>query len=349
VVDQLRKYPSFSAVAHRISGKGLMKIDSFADGEMEAVVNSSIRGRDVVIFSSSSRNEPGIPVDTAKMELYHTIDAVKRAQDGKIIVFEPFVSCSRSDRAARRSSVGLWVHLKILSSLGVRQFITFQLHSDKSKSMLDPCVCLIDDIPALNLMQRYLCDVVIRDKDTLENVVRKTWAVCSVDAGGEAMARQFANTFLAPLVVCHKQRDYSTVNKVESINILSAEPVDGKSLWIVDDMIDTGGSIVKVVEALYQQHPAEINIITIHPVFSGQAVARLKALTDKGMLNRILVSDTVHCGAEICDALPNLRVVSSTELSANIIRTIETNEPMSDLLAKLHVEEYLSEGLSFGE
>ncbi|MDR1900612.1 MAG: ribose-phosphate pyrophosphokinase-like domain-containing protein, partial [Treponema sp.] len=218
------------------NGVELLKTDCFADGEIEVVVNNSIRGREVILFSSSARNEAGIGVDEAKIELYHAVDALKRSQAARIIVFEPFISCSRSDRTTRRSSVGLWVHVKILASLGMDHLVTYQLHSDKWKSMMDPVNCAMDDIPALTLLKRYLCDAYIRDMETLQKVVRPHWAFCSVDAGGEKIARGFADAFGAPLVVAHKQRNYAKRNTIESINILSAEPVEGKVLWIVDDM-----------------------------------------------------------------------------------------------------------------
>jgi ribose-phosphate pyrophosphokinase len=342
VVDYLTRFPSFASSAESINGIGTVQVDRFADGEMEAVVNSSVRGKDVVLFASCARNEAGIGVEEAKIELYHTIDALKRSQAGKIIVFEPFVSCSRSDRTARRSSVGLWVHLKTLASLGAEHFVTYQLHSDKSKSMLDPAICAIDDIPALTLLKRYLCDVYIQNMDTLEKRVRSQWAFCSVDAGGEKLARGFANAFGAPLVVAHKQRDYSRVNTIESINILSAEPLEGKVLWIIDDMVDTAGSVESLVRALAPHKPAEVNIAAVHAIFSPPAAERLTRLINEKLLNRIVVTDTVFCPDGVSGTgIPNLEVVPSTELSAKIISTITTNRSMSKLLQTFNAEKYL--------
>jgi ribose-phosphate pyrophosphokinase len=345
----LSKYPSFSPFADTINGVNVLGVDRFADGEMEAVVKSSIRGKDVILFTSCARNEAGIDVEEAKIELYHTIDALKRSQARKIIVFEPFVSCSRSDRTARRSSVGLWIHLKTLVNLGAGHIVTYQLHSDKSKSMLDPTVCAIDDIPALTLLKRYLCDVYIRNLDILENQVRSQWAFCSVDAGGEKLARDFANSFGAPLVVAHKQRDYSKANTIESVNILSADSLTGKALYIVDDMVDTAGSVESLVHALAPLKPAEVNIIAVHPIFSPPAAERLKRLVDKKLLNRIIVTDTVYCpecagggtspGSDI--TIPNLETVSSAELSARIINTITTNRPMGKLFRTFDARLYL--------
>jgi ribose-phosphate pyrophosphokinase len=342
VITCLSKYLSFAKITDQINGVDLLHTDSFADGEMEVTVNTSIRGKDVILFTSCARNEAGISVDEAKIELYHAIDALKRSQANKIMVFEPFISCSRSDRTTRRSSVGLWVHLKTLFSLGARHIITFQLHSDKSKTMIDPEICAIDDIPALNLLKRYICDTYIQSLENLQQEVRKNWAFCSVDAGGEKLARVFANSFGAPLVVAHKQRDYSKLNTVESVHILSAEPLEGKSLWIVDDMIDTAGSIETFINALWSQKPKEINVISIHALFSPPAAQRLAALIKKGLLNRLIVTDTICCSSTILDQLPNLEIVHSAELAAKIIKTIVNNESMSNLLRSFNAEEYLS-------
>ncbi|MDR2536443.1 MAG: ribose-phosphate diphosphokinase [Treponema sp.] len=341
VAEEVATFPDFSQFGDTINGVEILHTARFADGEMEVDVTSSIRGKDVVLFTSCARNEANIGVTEAKIELYHAVDAMKRCQARRIIVFEPFVSCSRSDRTMGRSSVGLWVHFKILAGLGAQHIVTYQLHSDKSKSMIDPTICAVDDIPALNLLKQRLCDAYIQDLRTLENVVRPNWAFCSVDAGGEKLARGFANAFGAPLVVAHKQRDYSKVNTIESINILSAEPLEGKVLWIVDDMVDTGGSVESLIRALSGLKPAEINIIAVHAIFSPPAPQRLHKLAEEGLLRRILVTDTVYCPYSIPEKIPGLEVVSSVALSAKVINAICTNSSMRKLLRVFNAELYL--------
>jgi len=340
VIESLSKYLSFSKLIDHINGVDLLSTDCFANGEIEVTVNTSIRGRDVILFTSSARNEAGIGVEQAKIELYHAIDALKRCQANKILVFEPFISCSRSDRTTRRSSVGLWVHLKTIYALGARHIVTFQLHSDKSKTMIDPAIGAIDDIPALTLLERYLCDVYIQNNEKLEQEVINQWAFCSVDAGGEKLARNFANSFGAPLVVAHKQRNYSRVNTVDSIQILSAEPVEGKNLWIVDDMIDTAGSMERLIRTLAPFKPKEINIIAVHALFSDPAVQRLRELKGEGLLNRIMVTDTVCC-SNLKEQIQGLEIVHSAELAAKIIKAIINNESMSDLLVPFNASAYL--------
>ena len=339
VVDYLTKIPRFSDKSETINGVDILNTDRFADGEMEISIKQSVRGKDVVIFANCSRNMAGIEVDENKTELYHTVDALKRSQAQRIIVFEPFISCSRSDRTTRRNSVGLWIHFKILASLGVRHIITYQLHSKISQSMLDPSVCTLDDIPALNLLERYLCDVYIRDLKTLQNEVRSNWAFCSVDAGGEKQGREIANAFGAPLVVAHKQRDYSRLNTVKSVSILSAEPIEGKILWIMDDMVDTAGSVEGLVRALSSFNPKEINIIAIHGLFSPPAAERLNKLAEEGLLRRIIVTDTVMTPA-FSSIIPRVDVVPSAELSARVIRILLLNESMGKLMDPFNAEKY---------
>ena len=341
VAEYVTKMPHFSLQAKTINNVEITTTDRFADGELEVSIKKSVRGKDIVLFSSSCRNEAGIPLEEAKIELYHTVDALKRSQAGNIIVFEPYISCSRSDRTTRRNSVGLWVHFKTLTSLGVNHVITYQLHSNKSESMLDPAICTIDDIPVLNLMARYLCDVYIREIKTLEEEVRPNWAFCSVDAGGEKLAREFANAFVAPLVVAHKQRDYSRCNYVESVNILSAEPIEGKIIWIVDDMVDTAGSITGLIQALAAHKPREINIIAIHALFSPPAAERLNSFASEGLLNRIIVADTVDSSG-FAGINSRIEVVPSAELSARIIRTLILNESMGELMDPFNAEKYLT-------
>jgi len=341
VVGSLAKLPRFAGRHEHFGGVDLLHTDLFADGEMEVTVASSVRGKNVIVFTSCARNEAGISVEEAKIELYHAVDALKRCQPGKLTVFEPFVSCSRSDRTMRRSSVGLWVHLKTLASLGADHVITYQLHSDKSKSMLDPTICALDDIPALTLLQQHLCDVYIGNMQKLEAEVRPNWAFCSVDAGGEKLARGFANAFRAPLVIAHKQRDTSRANTIESINILSAEPVEGKTLWIVDDMVDTAGSVESLVRALAPLGPREINILAVHALFSPPAIQRISDLHKDGLLGRVMVTDTV-CPYALAGQVPGLEVVPSTWLSARVINSIVTNAPMGELLLKFDATAYLN-------
>jgi len=313
---------------------------SFADGEMEVRLEQSVRGRMVILFTNAARNPYNLSVETCKIELYHAIDVLRRSQAKGILVFEPYLSCSRSDLAMSRNSVGVWVHYKTLASLGMTHFVTWQMHSDKSRTIFDPCTCAIDDLPAMILMQRYLCDTSIADIAYLEHRVRNNWLFCSVDAGGERLARNFATAFGCQLMVAHKQRNYNKTNSVEGINLLSAVPLAGKTVWVVDDMIDTAGSIDALVREVHRHGVDTINVMVVHPVFSPPAVHRLSDLKKLGLLNRLVVCDTIPCSM-IKKELPFLEIIDSTVAGADILRAIVENRPISKLISLLPPEDLI--------
>jgi ribose-phosphate pyrophosphokinase len=343
VCDALRSYPRFSVPSEDSDLFGSLTVKKFADGEMEAEIGTSVRGSDVFLFAGGARGAAGVSVEENKVETYHAVDALRRAQAGRITVFEPYCSPGRSDRLTRRNSVGLWLHFKILISLGIDHYITFQLHSEKSKTFIDPALCDVDDLPAQPLLKSYLCDHFIGTREKLKGEVRHDWRFCSVDAGGEALGKRFAASFGAGIVISHKQRDYSTQNTVESINILTEGPIEGKTLWIIDDMIDTGDSICKLVRELAKRRPASINIAVVHAVFSPPALERIGKLCDEKLIGTILVTDTIPCTDEIRKKLPCVRVVSSTRLAAEIVFRLNSELALSPLLAEFNASDYLKE------
>lgn len=330
-----------SRAAGSVDIRGALSVVKFADGEMEVELGTSVRGCDVFLFAGSSRNGHPLGAEEAKVETYHAVDALRRAQAGRITLFEPYCAPGRSDRLTRRNSVGLWVHFKILASLGIDHYITFQLHSDKSKTFIDPTHCAVDDLPASALLKTALCRSFIRTKEALRTVVRKQWMFCAVDAGGEALAKKFASAFGTGMVITHKQRDYSAPNRVETVNILASESLEGKTLWVVDDMIDTGDSVCRLVRELAGRRPASVNVAVVHPVLSPPAVDRLAALCGEGILQNILVTDTLPCPADAAGRLPCLRVVSSVGLAADAVRRLSSEMPLSPLLAPMTVDDCL--------
>jgi len=322
--------------------RGSLSVASFADGEIEVELGTSVRGRDVFLFAGSARNQAGVPPAECKLETYHAVDALRRAQAGRISLFEPYCGPGRSDRPTRRNSVGLWMHLKTLVELGVDHYLTFQLHSETSRTFLDPVRCAVDDLPAHALLKAHLCDAAIGTTERLDDEVRRRWVFCSVDAGGESLAKRFASSFGTRMVVAHKQRDYSSPDTVESISLLSSAPIEGTVVWIVDDMISTAGSIYPLVRELAARGPTEINVAVVHPVFSPQALERLGELYGRGLLKTLLVTDTVACGEEVRRRLPCLRVVPTVGYAAEVVSRLATEQPLSSLLAPFAARGYLA-------
>lgn len=318
-----------------------LQVDRFADGEIEVSVLDTIRGKDIYLIAGSARNCLDLAVETCSYELCHTLDALKRAHAATITVVEPYVSASRSDRATKRNSVGTWIHFKLLSSLGADGLICFQLHSDKTKTLADPSAFSIDDIPLSPLISKRLCDSAIPDLGHLEGTVRRDWVFCAVDAGGEKIAKTFSRAFGVPLVVAFKQRDYTKVNTVSSIRILSSAPLKGKTVWIIDDMVDTASSVVELVKVLAPMGPAEINIAVAHPVLSGLAVERLGDLLDRGLVRRFVCTDTIPCLESVKDAFKELEIVSTHLECAQLIATHASGGSFSAFFEDFDAEAYL--------
>ena len=203
-------------------------------------------------------------------------------------------------------------------------------------------MCAIDDVPASPLIKEYITDSFIRKPDVLNSTVREDWLFCSVDAGGENAARKYARAFGTKLMIAHKQRNYDKTNTVESINILTDTEIEGKEVWIVDDMIDTGGSVYTLVKELKHRGVETINIAIIHPVFSDPATERLRELHDSGMLDRLIVTDTLEVADDLHRALPFLHVVSSARLSAEIIMRMHEEQSLSPFFDDFDPRHYLS-------
>ncbi|HPJ70518.1 MAG TPA: phosphoribosyltransferase family protein, partial [Candidatus Mcinerneyibacteriales bacterium] len=133
---------------------------------------------------------------------------------------------------------------------------------------------------------------------------------------------QFAETFNCDLVIANKRRSITQANTVEKIDILSDSPLEDKTIWIVDDMIDTGGSVYTLVKELKKRGVKHVNIAIIHPVLSGPAVQRLSKLHEEGFLEHFLCVDTIYIPEAMKKELPFMNVVSSARLAAEIIYRI---------------------------
>jgi ribose-phosphate pyrophosphokinase len=234
------------------------------------------------------------------------------------------------------------MHLKTLVELGVDHYLTFQLHSEKSRTFIDPVRCDVDDLPAHELLKAHLCDTAIGTAERLRSEVQRRWVFCSVDAGGETIAKRFAASFGTRIVIAHKQRDYSEPDTIESITLLESAPIKGTVVWVVDDMISTAGSVYPLVKELAAREPAEINIATVHPVFSPPALERLGELCDRGLVRTILATDTVPCTDEIRRRLPCLRVVPTVGYTAEVVHRLNADQPLSSLLQPFDARRYLS-------
>jgi ribose-phosphate pyrophosphokinase len=349
VATQLERFSAFEDyLPYDAATEGLI-VTGFADGEMEVEVRPSVRGQDVYLLTSCTRNPEGIPGAECKMETYHAVDALRRAQARRVTVFEPYISAGRSDRTTRRNSVGLWVHFKTLIGLGVNHIITYNLHSDMSVSMVDPTTCFMDNIPALKLLKEHVARAYIRDQATHESVVKRDWVFCSVDAGGELLAKRFASSFGTDMVVAHKQRDYSVANTVHSTRILAGSSLEGKTAWVVDDILDTGRSVYRLIQELRTHGVRKVNIAVVHAVLSPPALQSLSELHRGGLLDTVVTTDTIPYAPGELERHGFISVVPSARLSTEVVHRLHRDASLSELFDPFRPDLYFrGEGESLG-
>lgn len=333
-------FPEFGSSHNLRSGVRALNVVKFADGEMEVEVTASLRNKDVFLFANAARNDLKISVEENKMEMYHTIDALRRARANRIVLFEPYCSCSRSDRITRKNSVGFWVHYKTLISLGVNHIVTYQLHSDKSKTVVDPVRCYVDDLPVYQLLEARITRDFISDNDEKREEIKHSWVFCSVDAGSEGLAKRFAEDFDCSLIVAHKNRDHRKTNTVGSVTLLTDVSLEGKSVWIIDDMLDTASSVRVLAQELKKRQVKHVNIVITHPVFSHPSIEHLARLANEGVLQRLYAVDTINCD-NLAQKLSFFSVVSSARRSAEIVMRIHQGQSLSPFFERFSVDEFL--------
>ena len=342
VLQNLRNLNEYTSKFVDLAGEKQVKL--FSHGEMEVEILTSVRKKDIYIIQhTSNRNCQMLSTHENKIELYHLVDALKRSHAGSITVFEPFISCSRSDRAYARNSSGLAIHFKTLVSIGANHIITYQIHSEKSKMMVDPVTAYIDDIPLYPVIQRYILKEFVKTRDYFHDVVHNNWAICSVDAGGEKVARNFADIFSCQLIIANKRRSYSKTNTIEGVSLLTDESIEGKTVWVIDDMIDTAGSIVELLKALKEKKPAQVNVAVVHPVLSGPGISRLIELHDLKYLDNLMVCDTIWISDQMKKDLPFMQIIPTAPLAADIIYKTNIGESLSvyyDPVNPYHVLNY---------
>ncbi|HWM29461.1 MAG TPA: ribose-phosphate pyrophosphokinase [Woeseiaceae bacterium] len=281
-------------------------VGRFSDGEISVEIMENIRGRETFIIQSTCP-----PTAENLMELLVMVDACRRASASRITAVIPYFGFARQDRRPRASRVPITAKLvaNLISAAGVDRVLTVDLHADQIQGFFDIAV---DNV--------YASPVLLGDvwKQKYPNMV-----VVSPDVGGVVRARALAKRLDdADLVIIDKRR--SKANQSQVMNIIG--DVDDKTCVIIDDMVDTAGTLCQAAKAL-KAHGAETVVAYItHPVLSGSAVSRI-AESD---LDEIVVTDTIPLRAD-AEACPKIRQLSTAELLAETMRRISDEESVSSL------------------
>lgn len=286
---------------------GKANVTTFSDGEIMVEIQENVRGMDVFIVQSTCD-----PVNKHLMELLIIIDALKRASAERITAAIPYYGYARQDRkVAPRVPITAKLVADLLTTAGADRILTMDLHAGQIQGFFN---IPVDNLFASPIMLKY-----IREKYDGNNLV-----IVSPDAGGVERARNMAKTLGAGLAIIDKRR--LRANEAEIMNIIG--DIDGKHALILDDMVDTAGTLTKAADALCSRGAASIAACCTHPVLSGAAIDKIKA----SCLEELIVANTIPLTTR-AQSLPKIKVLSIAGLFAEAIKRIHNNDSVSSLFA----------------
>ncbi len=284
-----------------------VKVGRFSDGEIQVVINESVRDCDVFIVQSLCR-----PANDNIMELLIIADALKRASAGRITAVIPYYAYGRQDRKVNpRDPISAKVVADVITTAGVNHVVVVDLHAKQVEGFFD---IPVDHLEARPVLTDYFLRLGMGGEDTV---------VVSPDIGGVARARNFAKVLGSPIAIIDKRRPKPNVSEV--MNIIG--DVKNKKAIIIDDIIDTAGTIVNAATAIKEAGATEVYAACTHPVFSGPAVERLSGAVKNGIIKEIVVTDTIPLQEEF----EGVKVLSVSGMLAEAIRRIHYGESISQM------------------
>ena len=277
---------------------GNLVITHFADGEFSVSYEESIRGRDVFLVQSTFPNSDNL------MELLLMIDAAKRASARHIIAVIPYFGWARQDRKDKpRVSIGAKLVADLLSVAGIDRLITMDLHADQEQGFFDVPV---DHLYASSILLPYIKSL------NLDNL-----CIATPDVGGSKRANTYAKYLHCPLVLCNKSR--VKANEVATMQVIG--DVKGKNVVLVDDMVDTAGSITKAAQIMKDNGALSVRAVASHCVMSDPATQRI----EDSVLEEMLFTDSIPYTKQSS----KVKQITVADIFAETIRRVENNESIS--------------------
>ncbi|MEK5183510.1 ribose-phosphate diphosphokinase [Solibacillus sp. FSL R5-0691] len=284
---------------------GKSSVKHFSDGEVQISIEESIRGMDVFIVQSTSA-----PVNEHLMELLIMIDAVKRASARTVNVVMPYYGYARQDRKAKaREPITAKLVANLLETAGATRVIVLDLHAPQIQGFFD---ILIDHLVAVPLLAEHFGTKGFNEEELV---------IVSPDHGGVTRARKLAERLKAPIAIIDKRRPKPNVAEV--MNIVGN--VEGKVCILIDDIIDTAGTITIGAEALIKSGAKEVYACCSHPVLSGPAIERI----ENSPIKELVVTNTIQLSEEKLS--PKIQQLSVAKLMADAISRIYENKSVSTL------------------
>jgi len=284
---------------------GQAQVSTFSDGEIRVEIDENVRGMDAFIIQATC-----CPVNVSLMELLIMIDAMKRASADRITAVIPYYGYARQDRkVAPRAPITAKLVADLLTTAGAHRILSVDLHAGQIQGFFN--------IPVDNLFATPILLDYIKSRYNGSDMV-----VVSPDTGGVVRARAFARRLGAALAIVDKRRD--TPNESQVMNIIGS--VKDKNVIILDDMIDTAGTVVQAASALKQEGAVEVMACCTHPVLSGPALERIKSSD----LKEVIVTDTIPLQGD-AKSCTRITTLSTAGLLSDAIKRIYYNESVSSL------------------
>ncbi len=278
---------------------GKMNIQHFADGEFEVSFEESIRGAEVYLIQSTFPNCDNL------MELLLMVDAAKRASAKSIVAVVPYFGWARQDRKDKpRVSIASKLVADLLSTAGIDRLITMDLHADQIQGFFNVPV---DHLYASSEFIPYIQSLKLKDM-----------VIASPDVGGAKRANSYAKYFDAPLVLCHKQR--AKANVVANMTIIG--DVKDKNVVLIDDMIDTAGTICKAANLMMEHGAKSVRALASHAIMSDPASQRI----NESSLTEVIFSNSIPFDKSKCE---KATIVSIASLFADTIKRVHDNKSIS--------------------
>lgn len=281
---------------------GQVEISRFSDGEIFVRLNENVRGVDVFII------QPTNPGEDHLIQLFMLLDAATRASASRVTAVLPYFGYARQDRKDQpRVSLAAKLVANLIVTAGADRVLTMDLHASQIQGFFD---IPVDHLYAMPVFMDYF-----------EQFDLSKFAVVAPDLGSVKMARAYANRLGLPLAIVEKRRPIA--NQTEVLNVIGVDEVEGRSLLMIDDMIDTGRTLIRAAEKLKEVGARDIFACATHPVLSGDALERL----ERSPISRIVVTDTIPSSRNS----EKLTVLSTTRLFAEAIHRIHRSESISSL------------------